>query len=117
MSFSLTHNPLFQVLIIPGIVTFICGPFLGGFNAGGRIHVGAFEAFVVAFTIGVVNGIPVGAAWLLFTLWPDVLPDPALVIQVRAVVGWIALTFAIYGGLTAFAGAILAERRKQPWQA
>jgi hypothetical protein len=111
VTFSLTHNPLFQAFIIPGIITLIIGPAIGGMQAANRARLRGAQFVVVCLLIAMTVGTPIFvAATLLRLLLPGMgvtsIPDHAL-----TWVAIVALGFAMYAFLTSLGGAMYVTRR------
>lgn len=111
VTFSLTHNPLFQAFIIPGIITLFIGPCIGGMQAANRARLGVPQLLLVSLLIATTVGTPIFVAATLLRLFlPSMgvtsIPDHAL-----TWVALVALGFATYAFVTSMAGAIYVSRK------
>ena len=90
------------------------GPFAGGWAASTKVRTGALEAAFFAVCISLFNTAPLIVAWLWLANNSEVLFGPfAVGRQEVPVLGWFTLGFALYMGITAFAGGLYGERRKR----
>src|SRR4051794_17773691 len=65
VTFSLTHNPLFQAFVIPGIITAIIGPCIGGMQAANKARLQTPQLLLVCLLIAITAGTPIFAVFLM----------------------------------------------------
>ena len=67
MTFSLTHNPLFHMLVFPAVITTITGPFWGGMMAAGKAKLNPLGAVLCALAVSAADAGFFGFIW--FCAW------------------------------------------------
>jgi hypothetical protein len=111
ITFSLTHNPLFQAFIIPGIITLIIGPCIGGMQAANKAQLRGLQLLVVSLIIGTTVGTPIFVATILLRLFLPAMGVTSIPEHALTWVGFFALGLAGYAFVTSMGGAIYVTRR------
>lgn len=122
MTFSLTHNPLFHMLVVPAIIAFFTGPFWGGMMAAGKAKLNHFGAFLCALAVAAADAGFIGFVWLcayaVISGYPYIAAGNEWASQLLTMLGWATVVIAIYsffvGWIGVYAGIRARRNDNQP---